>query len=111
MTSIRTAFAEVFGDDQAAAIVAAAEAHQNGVHDDRGSDAFKWALCITIGHECFTHDSYRAHHGITADADAIRAWIKEFADLGTHDGDMDYLAAMCGAYDEYLPAAGAEATR
>lgn len=101
--TIRTAFAEKFGEDQAAAVVAAAEGHRNGVHDDPGSDYFKWALCIAIGHECITEPRYRDEHGITAPVDDLKAWIKAEADLGSHDGDMDYLAAIAGAYDEYLP--------
>jgi hypothetical protein len=102
--SIREAFAAEFGEDQAAAVMAAAIQHKNGIHDNPGSDSFKWALLIAIGHECLTR--YRDDHGITADADEMREWIKANADLRSHDGDCDYLALICGAYDEYLPSEG-----
>lgn len=100
--TIRAAFAAEFGEDQAAAFEVAAEMHQNGVHDERGSDPFKWALAIAIGYECFLKDGYREFHGITADADAVKAWIKEHADLGSHDGDVDFLGLVAGSYDDYL---------
>lgn len=100
-----TAFAHRFGQDQADAIMAAAESHKNGVHDNPGSDPFKWALLIAIGHECFTHEHYRPYHGITADPDEIREWVRAEADLGTHDGDCDYLALLAGAYEPFLPEA------
>ena len=103
MSDTRTLFAAQFGDEQAEAIQSAAEGHKNGVHDRYGSDKFKWALTICIGHECFTNDSYRAEHGITAPVDEVKQWIKDEADLASHDGDFDFLAAMAGAYEEYLP--------
>lgn len=102
MTSIAAAFAERFGQDQADAVMQAAESHQNGVHDNRGADPFKWAICICIGYECMTVDRYRQHHGITADPDEIKTWVYENADLGTHDGDVDYLGLMAGIYDGWL---------
>jgi hypothetical protein len=105
VSTLQEAFAERFGADQAAAIVAAAEMHDNDAHDNRGSEPFRWALSIAIGYECFTNDGYREYHGITAPADDIKAWIKAEADLGSHDGDVDYLGAICGAYDEYVEAA------
>ena len=98
----QTAFTERFGADQAAAIIAAAEQHRPN-DDNRGSDPFKWALVIAIGHECITHDRYRDQHGITAPTDDLKFWIRDHADLASHDGDMDWLAALAGAYDEYLP--------
>lgn len=96
-TSIRAAFAARFGERNAANIEAAAVEHKNGVHDNPGSDPFKWALLIAIGHECMTQ--FADYHKITVDPDAVKAWIVEHADLASHDGDFDYLAAMCGAYE------------
>lgn len=101
--TIGTAFAERFGEDQASAIMAAAEQHQNGVHDNRGSDPFKWAILIAVGHECMSR--YASEHGITVDIDEVKAWCVERADLGSHDGDCDYLALLCGAYEGWLPEA------
>lgn len=100
--SVRASFVERFGEDQAVALEAAAEEHKNGVHDNKGSDPFKWVLCICIGYECFTEEHYRAYHGVTAAADEIRDWAVECADLGTHNGDSDYIALFSGIYDAYL---------
>lgn len=100
---VRDAFVAVFGEDNAFAIENAAKEHQNGIHDRPGSDPFKWALCICIGYECFTKDSYRDYHGITAPVPALKQWIKEHGELNTHDGDTDYLALFAGAYQEYMP--------
>jgi hypothetical protein len=98
--TIRDAFAAEFGKDTAAAIEAAAASHKNGVHDNPGSDPFKWALSICIGHECMS--KYRDDHGVTADPEAIRLWVVEHGDLASHDGDVDYLALLCGVYDPWL---------
>lgn len=100
--TIRTAFAQRFGEDQAEAIYRAAVSHKNGVHDNEGSDPFKWALCICIGYQCMEEEPYRADHGITADWEEIQQWIKDHADLASHDGDVDLLAAVCGKYNEYI---------
>jgi len=103
--SIREAFADRFGEGEAAKIEAAAEMHANGVNDgNKGSDPFKWAIAICIGYQCTEIDSYRAHHGITADHDEIKAWVYEHADLATHDGDVDYLTAFVGGYDGWYQA-------
>lgn len=107
--SIRPAFAERFGEDQAAAIVAAAESHRNGIHDRPGSDPFKWALCICIGYDCFVKPSFRSHHGITAPVDDLKKWIRDHGGLDTHDGDVDFLTVMSGHYAEYMPATSEEA--
>lgn len=105
--NIRDMFAERFGEGQAAAIEDAAVSHENGVNSERkGSDSFKWALLITIGYECWSKDAYREHHGITAPADEIKAWVKEYADLASHAGDFDYLTLLSGGYNEYMPEGG-----
>jgi hypothetical protein len=105
MASIREAFAEKFGEDQAQLIEAAAESHANGVNsENRGSDPFKWALLIAIGYQCAEIDSYRDYHGITAPWTDVKQWMIDHGDLGSHDGDGDYLAALAGSYGEYMPA-------
>ncbi len=102
--SIRTAFEAKFGAEQAEAIFDAAEGHGNGINDaNRGSDPFKWALLVAIGYECMSKDGYRNHHGITAPWSDLRQWMIDHADLGSHDGDCDLIAALCGAYDEFVP--------
>lgn len=103
-TSIREQFAAKFGEDQAAAIEAAANEHGNGINNTNlGSDPFKWALLICIGYECASKDSYRDHHGITAPWNTVSRWIKDHAELGTHNGDVDYLSMFAGAYNEFMP--------
>jgi hypothetical protein len=98
--SIRAAFAARFGEANAAAIESAATEHKNGVHDNPGSDPFKWALLIAIGSECITR--FAGSHEITADPDEVKAWAYENADLASHDCDCDYLALMCGMYEGWV---------
>lgn len=101
--SIREAFVERFGEDQAAAIYAAAESHGNDINNTNlGSDPFKWALLVAIGYQCMEIDGYREHHGITAPWVDLKQWIIWHADLASHDGDCDFLAAFVGAYNEYV---------
>lgn len=104
MATIRDPFVDRFGEDCAAALEDAAVEHSNGTNsDNKGTDPFKWVLLITIGYECWSHDGYRDYHGITAPAEQIREWIKQNADLGSHDGDCDYVTALAGGYAEYMP--------
>ena len=103
VTGMRDAFVERFGEDQAQAIEAAAMRHENVVHDERGSDSFRWALLICIGFECMEVGPYRADHGITAPWDEIDAWMRERTEwFKEHDGDVDYLAMFCGRYHVYV---------
>lgn len=106
---IRQAFVDRFGEAEAARIEAAANEHKNGVHDRTGSDPFRWALIICIGHECFTKDSFREYHGIVASTEELKNWIKSEAHLEDHDGDVDYLAMFVGVYNEYMPPKAVEA--
>jgi hypothetical protein len=100
---VRDAFAARFGEDQAAALEAAAEMHANEPNSgNRGSDPFKWVIAICIGYQCFEVGSYREHHGITADFGEVRQWVLEHGDLASHDGDVDYLSAFCGAYEGWV---------
>jgi hypothetical protein len=103
MESIRNEFIKTFGLEETEAIENAAEGHKNGIHDKKGTDPFKWALLICIGHECMMIDSYRKYHGIKHPWEEIKSWIKNNAHLETHDGDYDFLAALCGKYNEYMP--------
>jgi hypothetical protein len=50
-----------------------------------------------------TKPSYREYHGITVDPDELQSWVLANGDLGTHDGDCDYLSLFCGAYQEWIP--------
>jgi hypothetical protein len=101
--SIRIDFEKAFGVDQAKAIYDAALSHEKGVNNiEKGSDPFKWALLIAIGYQCMEVERYREHHGITAPWEELKAWIKEHADLSSHNGDCDYLALFAGKYNEYV---------
>ncbi|HET7178378.1 MAG TPA: hypothetical protein VFI14_01575 [Chryseosolibacter sp.] len=100
--TIRKQFAKQFGEDQAAAIEAAAKSHGNGINDVKIGEPFKWALLICIGYQCFEIDRYRRHHNITAPFSEIKEWIINHADLASYRGDLDYLSLMAGTYNEYM---------
>ena len=100
--STRESFVKHFGEAQARAIENAALMHQNGIHDRRGSDPFRWAICICIGFQCMEVDRYRESHGITALWDDIETWIKDHGDLAHHDGDIDFISLFAGVYDQYV---------
>jgi len=102
----REDFVARWGEDAALALEAAAEEHANGINDgDRGSDPFKWVLIIVIGYQCAEIPMYRSHHGITTPAwDELHEWMVEEADLGTHEGDVDYLSLAAGKYEPYARA-------
>jgi hypothetical protein len=94
-----------FGEEEAAKIETVAEQHGNGINDqNRGSDHFRWALCIAIGYECVSRDKFREYHGIAVDPQEFNAWVKAEAELDKHDGDCDYLALLAGVYNEFMPA-------
>lgn len=98
MSTVRDSFVAQFGEANAAAVESAAEGHKNGVH--QGSDPFKWAILICVGHECL--GKYAEGHGITADLTAVQDWAYIDGDLASHDGDCDFLALMCGAYQGWV---------
>ena len=104
MSKVRKRFVEDFGEDAATKIESAAASHRNAIHDNPGSDPFKWALCIVIGHQCVELDSYREYHGITTPSwKDFRNWVKIHGELESHDGDVDFLSLFCGTYDEFMP--------
>ena len=106
----REAFVNLFGEDEAKALEGAAEHHKNGVHDRTGTDPFRWAICICIGYECFTKESYADYHGIKH-GKAIKNWLLQSEQrewMAAHDGDVDFLACFSGAYDPYMPVKGEE---
>jgi len=105
--TIRTAFVEHFSEDIATSIEQAAESHKNGVHDNAGSDYFRWALLICIGHECVTR--FREDHSLEAlDPEELGTWCRVHKDeLQAHDGDVDYISLMTGAYNYWLGLEGA----
>lgn len=100
--SVRESYVQTFGEQEAAALEAAAEEHKNGVHDEYGTDPFRWAVVIAIGYQCAEVPQYRNHHGIKAPWEDIRQWIIDHGDLANHDGDVDYLSLMAGKYTEYV---------
>lgn len=100
--SARDSYVETFGEAEARALEAAAQEHKNGIHDNPGSDPFRWAVVIAIGYQCAEVDSYRDSHGIHAPWEEIKQWIIDHGDLAAHDGDVDYLSLMAGKYTEYV---------
>ena len=102
MATIRDQFVQSFSESEAAHIEAAATEHGNSINDtNKGSDPFKWALLICIGYQCMELDSYREYHNITTPWSVLKQWIKTNADLGSHDGDCDYISLIAGVYNEY----------
>ncbi len=102
--TIRTEFVKQFSENLADKLESAANEHQNGINSsNKGSDRFKWVLLLCIGYQCFEKDSYREHHGIKGEAgyEEIKQWIKDYADLASHDGDCDFLSLITGVYNEY----------
>jgi hypothetical protein len=101
MTTFRDDFISHFGEENALAIEAAADSHKNGVHDKEGSDRLRWALLICIGYDCI--EKYSADHQITCSWEDVRDWMKMHKEyIGKHDGDSDYLAMLCGRYNEFV---------
>lgn len=99
--TFRDEFVEKFGEHNALKIEWAAQSHMNGAHDILGSDPFRWAILICIGSECISR--FADHHKITCSWPDVREWLltkKEY--ICAHDGDFDYIAAFCGAYDEFV---------
>lgn len=95
------AFMARFGTDNTDAVMSAAIEHNNGIHNNPGSDIFRWAIAICIGYDCF--GSYAArYHGITVAQDEVKRFCLELGGLGTHDGDVDYLGLMSGSYNEWI---------
>ena len=104
----KSSFVAQFGYEEAEKIMRAAEEHMNGVHDESGSDVFRWAICICIGYECMSKKEYRECHGIITPWEELKIWIKTYANLENHDGQIDYLALFAGAYDEFVNGANNE---
>jgi hypothetical protein len=109
MKTIRTKFVKDFSEELALKLEAAAEDHDSEVHSNRGDDPFKWVLLICIGYQCFEIDIFRKAHNITeASYEELKEWIKKHGELGTHNGDCDYLSILSGAYGEYMPSEEAQ---
>lgn len=100
MKSIREKFVKEFGEEQATMVEKASDFHDKDIHNNKGSDPFKWSLLIAIGYECI--DRYKDYHKITIPTKKLKDWIKNNADLGSHDGDSDYLSLAAGSYKEYV---------
>lgn len=103
--SVRESFVERFGEEQAVALENAGNGHRADLlaGDEHGPDAFRDAIVIAIGFECFTSDHYRKSHGITVPVADLTAWIREHGDLAHHTGPIDYLAMLVGRYQPYIP--------
>jgi hypothetical protein len=100
---MRDEFVATFGEADASAIEAAAQLHKNPLHDDPGSDPFRWALLICIGYQCMEVPSYREFHGIVASWGDLRSWMFSRQEwFAAHDGDVDYISLFAGKYNEYV---------
>ena len=100
--STKESFIAHFGAEEAERIMCAAEEHMNGAHDESGSDVFRWAICICLGYECMSNETYRKYHGIITPWKDIKEWIKTYGNLEAHDGDVDYLSLFVGVYNEFV---------
>ena len=102
MKSVRESFVLHFSEEAALLLEAAAESHKNGIHDEKGSDPFKWTIAMVIGNQCIEGEKQK-YHGLEEFNDRkFKQWVKDYGELGSHDGDVDYLSAFCGIYDEYI---------
>ncbi len=102
---IKERFIKQFGDEEAGRIIDAALAHGNGVNDtDYGSSKFRWANIICLGFECM--EKYKDYHEIKAPWKELKQWIKDYADLAHHEGDIDCIAAYLGVYNEFINQGG-----
>jgi hypothetical protein len=114
---IRDTFTARFGEEQAAKIEEAAQAHyaENETtlavelpflrsphgRDNFGSSPFRYWFLLAIGHECVTR--FADEHGITVPESDLRAWALGDGQLGDHDGDIpDYVAIISGRYDGWV---------
>lgn len=98
MSTLRESFIKQFGESNAFAVQRAAESHKNGIHDRYGSDPFRWAILICLGHECLSR--FQEEHGISLDYEQFRSWLIDHAsEFAEYDGDVDYVALMVGVYD------------
>lgn len=105
MKTIKTRFIKDFGEELAGKVEECAVGHSNEVNSrNKGEDPFKWALLICIGYECLSKTNYREYHHIPLKPSwkVIKSWIKKYGELGTHTGDLDYLALFGGAYNEFV---------
>jgi hypothetical protein len=103
-TSIYTDFCKVFGFSEADKLIAAALYHSNGVNNQNlGTDPFKWVLLINVGYQCVEVNRYRKWHAIKIKWKKFKQWLIDHGkEIGEHDGDMDFLAMMAGAYNFFL---------
>jgi hypothetical protein len=83
MSALRDEFAARFGEANAVAVEEAAAFHAEPPGTP-GSDAFRWALLVCAYNQCI--DYYAEIHGITADVEEVRTWVRDHADLASWDG-------------------------
>lgn len=99
----RESFVQFFGKEEAQRIECAAIEHANPVNSkNKGSDTFRWAICICLGYECMSNDTYRECHGIVTPWEHLETWIADHGDLVKHDGDVDYVGLFAGVYEPFM---------
>lgn len=100
--TLRESFVEKFGEEDAKRAEAAAMDHKSFRNFDEakgyGSNKFRWCVLMVISFECA--GEYRDHHGFeVVSEDTLKTWMVEHVEeFNAHDGDIDFLALMCGAY-------------
>lgn len=87
-------FDQEFGEGEAAKLIAHCHTHDNGIHDKPGSDEFRWAIMIALGFNCAKYDI-----GNFTEEKLWDFCLKNKEYLLQHDGDVDFLALFCGAYN------------
>lgn len=114
---IRHTFVAQFGEEQAAKIEEAAQAHYAAyetdlavelpglpsphARDNFGSSPFRYWFLLAIGRECLTR--FAGEHGITVPESDLREWALEVGRLADHDGDIpDYIGILAGNYDGWV---------
>jgi len=102
--TLQERFATEFGEEQAIAIINAAEEHSSEtIAKGQGSDPFKWALVICIDFDCWVKRRFRHYHKIKPSAFRIENWIIHHANLEDYDGDVPPISLVLGKYNKFMP--------
>lgn len=101
---IEKKFIKDWGKELADKVKEAAESHRNEVNGKNIGEYFKWALLICIGYQCLEIPEYREYHNIpNLNWNKMKKWIRDNAELGTYQGDCDYLSIFSGKYNYFMP--------
>lgn len=105
----RASFIEHFGEEQAAAIEAAAASHEGETITKLiGTDRFVCCLLRCIDFECVSREEFREHHGITAPLEALQRWSRKEQILSHFKGDIPVFSLFAGAFNPWIDEAKKE---